>query len=221
MLTVYSSVVLHFQRPSSFPGKITSSGAQSINEQSIVSSSVANIAQTLMDTSDMSMADAVILIPPALRVELPHDRVTLSSALLYVTLQPLFTTEEIMFGKPLDESTSNAFHIVAKSACTIIDRLRELNKSGKVLSLWMDADRVLRCGKIWLYYLVYHSQSGQVVGTQSPMNYAGQSMAPVLQVTSLLSSFAARFKGASASLSAWEACVALLWPMLFSNGDNL
>ena len=111
--------------------------------------------------------------------------------------------------------------IVARSACVAIDHVHGTNKSGKVLSLWLEADRVLRCGMIWLYYLVHQSQGGQPEGDQSSMIGPADRMAPILQVTSLLSSFAARFKRASASLSAWEACTAFFWKMMPSSSTAL
>lgn len=215
--------MLHFRRPSYLQAKLTLPesrdlpGIGAIYRESVVWSNIVSIAQALIDSPSLPAAQLESMIPVQLRITKPETRIEISSALLYITLQPIFTTAEIIAGQPLDEKTFVIFRSTAMSACTMINHKCELDNSGRTLSLWLEADRVLRCGILWLYYLIYQSRRQRLGGDRSPFMAMGNMMAPLLQVTSLLSSFAARFRDASASLSAWEACTAMLWPMLSSD----
>ena len=183
-------------------------------EELSVSNHFRLITQKLTDSSDSSVQSFEDLIPMALRVLPPNVEIDMPSATLYVALHPLFTTQDVLFGRPLHDNSSRIFHITAMSARATIDHFSLLHEDGKILSLWMEAERVIECGTVWLFYLAHQSNSQTTRESDFSRTGMGNTMAPLLKVSSLLSSFSARWKDGAAYVDAWQACVELLWPML-------
>lgn len=154
------------------------------------------------------------LIPHCLRVDAAAPQLSVSSATLYIALHPLFTTHDNSSGGiPLDTSAA-LFHVISRSASTIIDHFAQLNEDNTIISIWMAADRVLEAGIVWAIYSM--SQRGvALVGDHSLLAMgAGLVMRPTMKVSTLLMSFAARCKSVSAYVDAWDTLVELLWNML-------
>ncbi|KAH8646260.1 hypothetical protein BX600DRAFT_158322, partial [Xylariales sp. PMI_506] len=151
------------------------------------------------------------LIPPPLRVELATSVIGIRPASLYIALHRLFTTSIPYYHETMDASDSRLFQIVAHSAVSVIDHISQLNESDKIISLWMNAERVLECGAVWAAYLISQRHSAGEGGARMETRL---SMSPILKVSSLLASFAARWKAGSEFVNAWEILVELLWDML-------
>lgn len=99
------------------------------------------------------------------------------------------------------------------SASALIDHFTVLNNEGKVLSLWLTAGRTLEAGVVWAFYLLRQrtvSSTGQGGGSR----VSGEAMNPLLKVSALLASFAARWSAGMAYADAWQTLVDLLWGML-------
>ncbi|KIW38897.1 uncharacterized protein PV06_08722 [Exophiala oligosperma] len=153
------------------------------------------------------------LIPLSLQVTDPSSGIGLASAKLYLALHCLLTNidtppESGIFDIP----SPRMVHIIAQSASVIIDRFTQLNDNNRIISIWMAAERVLEAGAIWVISLVHQQQSyGQ--RSQSAAGIRA-TLSPVVKVSSLLASFAARWTPGSAHLSTWETVVDLLWAMV-------
>lgn len=157
--------------------------------------------------------------------------VNVQLATLYVALHPLFTSshllepstgpdrlpipDDVNDNSHTDLSSLSLFRIIATSASIVIDHYSWLNETGRILSLWMAAERVLEAGAIWAFHVV--RQRALSVSSSAWERAAVErraAMAPLLKVSTLLASFAARWKPGSAYSDAWEALVELIWTML-------
>lgn len=144
------------------------------------------------------------LIPLPMQIASANSDIGIYSATLYTALHPLFTTPDACFSTMPSDASSRLFHIVAKSASIIIDHLARLNDDDKIISIWMAAERVLESGLVWASYLMSQSRTTttgadrfSTVGSHAPMS-------PILKVSALLASFAARWNSGSAYVDAWE-----------------
>jgi hypothetical protein len=81
-----------------------------------------------------------------------------------------------------------------------------------MISVWMVAERVLEAGAVWGLYLI-------TIKHRSPeSNYAGMGMAsalkPLQSCSTLLASFAERWKEGSVYVDIWETYLAFLWTII-------
>ena len=78
----------------------------------------------------------------------------------------------------------------------------------------MAAERVLESGVVWATYLMSQRRAMPTGEPRFSSTGIRVAMGPVLKVSTLLASFAALWKGASAYVDAWETFVELLWNVL-------
>ncbi|KAK5053051.1 hypothetical protein LTR84_002025 [Exophiala bonariae] len=152
------------------------------------------------------------LIPFRFRVVSTSSQISIHSAMLYLTLHPIYTTSDAFSCISANVPTSRLFQIVAQSAATIIDHFTHLNEDKKILSVCMAAAQVLEAGFIWAAYLISANQPAQ----NGPLFAMEKSVAlsPILKVSALLASFVARWESGSVYTEAWETFVQLLWNMI-------
>ena len=173
-----------------------------------------NIAHAFVTLPRPSEDFVESLIPEPMQVRSKNSDITLPSAILYSAMHPLFTTLDPCCGRMLDEASLRLFHVIARSACTIIDHFVSLNKSNRIISLWMAAERVLEGGAIWATYLMsqHHTTSTE---EQFFSNIETRiAMGPISKVSALLASFETRWKDGSVYMDVWEAFVELVWNVL-------
>ncbi|KAL2400734.1 hypothetical protein ABEF92_004968 [Exophiala dermatitidis] len=100
------------------------------------------------------------------------------------------------------------------SAAVMIDHFTKLNQRQMIISLWMAAERVLEAGAVWAAYLMHQRR----VSGRGPQGVAAMAtdlaFAPIVKVSSLLASFAARWRPGSTYVDNWETLVELLWKMV-------
>lgn len=96
----------------------------------------------------------------------------------------------------------------------MIDHFTKLNQRQMIISLWMAAERVLEAGAVWAAYLMHQRR----VSGRGPQGVAAMAtdlaFAPIVKVSSLLASFAARWRPGSTYVDNWETLVELLWKMV-------
>lgn len=154
------------------------------------------------------------LIPLSLQVDLSFSDISIPSATLYLALHPLFTNQGIFSNPTPLNPPSRLFHVIARSARTLIDHFAQLNENNRIISIWMAAERVLEAGLVWAAYLI-SQRSSSPTGEHSFLSIGtGVAMGAILKVSSLLASFAARWKGGSSFVDAWETFVELLWNLI-------
>ncbi|KAL2397772.1 hypothetical protein ABEF93_004583 [Exophiala dermatitidis] len=100
------------------------------------------------------------------------------------------------------------------SAAVMIDHFTKLNQRQMIISLWMAAERVIEAGAVWAAYLMHKRR----VSGRGPQGVAAMAtdlaFAPIVKVSSLLASFAARWRPGSTYVDNWETLVELLWKMV-------
>ncbi|KIH87798.1 hypothetical protein SPBR_04571 [Sporothrix brasiliensis 5110] len=152
----------------------------------------------------------VLAAPPLTRTRLADTTATppmsVQSATVYMTLHPVVVfPDEILKGGQLS-TRSRLFQIVAGAACVLLNEYARQNPRHRISSLWMSAERIVEAGIVWVLYVLAHQQYGLLdIGT---------AMRPILHVSSLLASFAARWKAGTAYVEPWETLVELMWGIL-------
>lgn len=167
------------------------------------------------------------IIPLSMQVYSAHTDISIQSATLYTSLHPLFTGLDIISSSPdfaSDPYLSQLYQIIAKCACIIIDDYTRLNNDNKIISLWIAAERVMECGSVWAFFLISRrcrqpvtATTATTAPTATTSDYhisTRDAMMPILKVSTLLASFAARWAGCAAYVDAWETLVEMLWGML-------
>lgn len=152
------------------------------------------------------------LIPFRLQVTSTSSRIGIHSAMLYLTLHPIFTTSDTLSSVSANVPTSRLLSTVAQSAAVIIDHFACLNQDKKIISICIAAEQVLEAGLVWAAYLISRDQATQI-GSFFAME-KGLALGPIMKVSALLASFVARWESGSAYAEAWETFVQLLWNMI-------
>jgi hypothetical protein len=155
------------------------------------------------------------LIPTPFQVASLDSEIQISSAMIYISLHPLFTHPNRLAGRSLlDIPSPRLILAIAKSAAVIIDHFIKLNQRHMIVSIWLAAERVLEAGAVWAAYLIHQSRmSGRgphgiiALGTDF-------ALAPIVKVSSLLASFAVRWKPGLTYVECWETLLELLWKMV-------
>jgi hypothetical protein len=153
-------------------------------------------------------------IPPSLRVTAIEQGLSLSSATLYIALHPLLTdSTPFAFQQYPSKLPTALVQVIIDSASVIIDHVAHLNEQNKIISIWIAAEQILMAGTVWLAGLLhqrYHSGSSMegvlMVGTST-------GSPPVIKVTSLLASFAARWRGGYSHVAIWDAVLQSVYQM--------
>ena len=155
------------------------------------------------------------LIPLRFQVKsISSGILSIQSAMLYVALHPLFTTSDTFPTGAFNVLHSRLFQIVAHSASAIIDHFAYLNENDRIISVCMAMEQVIEAGLVWATYLISHKG---ITDTPSQNVYklgTSLAMSPIFKVSTIISSFVARWKNGSAYAQAWESFVELLWNMI-------
>ena len=166
-------------------------------------------------TVSASLSEDVLesLIPQPLQIHSTTSDMSLNSARLYTALHPLFTRSELFGSGMPNARSSRLFYIIAGSASRIIDHFAELDKDNKIVSIFIAAEQVCEAGLVWAASLPTRNKNA-AVEHQLAAKDISSAMAPIVKVSSLLASFAARWKHGTAYVTAWKSFVELLWSML-------
>ncbi|CAK7209917.1 hypothetical protein SBRCBS47491_000606 [Sporothrix bragantina] len=152
-----------------------------------------------------------IISPPQLsraRLSDSTPLISVQSATLYLALYP--SPASVLSSAANDlavpPAPSRLFQMAAASAYVILNEFHRQNGHGRhrIVSLWMSAERIVEAGIVWALYVLSHPQPPLDVGT---------AMRPIVQTSSLLASFAARWTAGRAHSEAWDAVVELMWGM--------
>ncbi|KAI1617334.1 hypothetical protein EDD36DRAFT_160891 [Exophiala viscosa] len=217
ILKLESSAAHYFRRPSPFCTmhlRTLFADSFTTNTRSAELCTLSHL-QEIMDiistSLELSEGNLENLIPITLQVPSVNTGVSLESATLYIALQSRVTELGLLNPRVVHGPPSRLFQIVANSASTLIDHFIRLNEGNKLISVFMAAERVFEAGLVWSSYLFSH-QTAITAGYQLPSRMSIKVMMnPIMRVSALLASFAARWKHGSAYVRAWEALVELLW----------
>jgi hypothetical protein len=155
------------------------------------------------------------IIPRHLQVASTDTDIGIQSAMLYVSLHPLFTTSpaEIFSERSLDRISPELLKIVADSASTVLDIYFQQNRDHKLTSIWLSAERVLEAGAVWGAYIIILGRS-QTMSDGLFSISTSRVMGPLQKCSTLLVSFAERWTDGSIYLEVWETFLSLLWDVL-------
>ena len=216
-----SSVAYHFRRPSRIPEmshpstKHDFSTAYPREDSLTVYKLLRQIAQGFTLTPIPHHAYFENLIPRHLRVASTDTVIGIQSAMLYVSLHPLFTASpsDIFSESPLDQSSSDLLKVVADSASAILDFYFQQSRGFKLISIWMSIERVLEAGAMWGTYLIVLRRTQTTSGGLSSIG-TSRAMGPLQKCSALLASFAERWKEGSTYFEVWETFLSVLWNVL-------
>lgn len=215
-----SSAALHFHRPSPFCTMRLGTAfddpyfGDTLSAELYTLGHLRNIRKRLSISPDLSESALESLVPVQLQVPSANSGISLQSATMYLALHPAFTESDLLNSRTVNAPTSRLFHIVASSASTFIDHFTRLSEGNKIISIFMTSEKMMEAGLVWSTYL-FSLQNSITAGYQSPFTISTQAMmSPVLKVSALLASFAARWTHGSEYVTAWETLVELLWNVI-------
>lgn len=151
----------------------------------------------------------ILAVPPLTRARLADTTtplMSLQSAQLYIALHPVVIAPNMIAKEEALPPPSRLFQIAAASAYVLLNEYARQNPRHRIASLWMAVERIVEAGIVWVLYVLAQQQ-------QQPLDI-GTAMRPILQVSALLASFAARWKAGTAYVDAWDALVELMWGIL-------
>jgi len=151
-------------------------------------------------------------IPLSLQVTSLGSEISLPSAILYIALHPLLTDSDLFAEQNfMNRPSSRLVHIITTSASVIIDHFTQLNEKNSIISIWVAAERILVAGAVWAAGLMHrkHLSGPGLQGVSNPGT--GVTLDPIIKVSSLLASFAARWKAGSSYVTTWNAVVDSIW----------
>ncbi|KAK8237093.1 hypothetical protein HDK77DRAFT_307152 [Phyllosticta capitalensis] len=203
-----STLSIHFRIPSLYCNSAPTVIPSGLSEP-LVYHTLYTLTQLLNFPKDVSV-DMESSIPACLRINLesgPSD-VSLGQAQVYLTLHPLFTSP----GAGIHCCSPDLLSKIALAAAAFITHTHKLNKERRVVSIWVTAENVLQAGAAWAAYLMLHSQRDSPLHdyhVPKPIDKIPP-MEPIVRCSSLLASFAERWKGGRRFCQAWEAFTDLL-----------
>ncbi|ERS98583.1 hypothetical protein HMPREF1624_05369 [Sporothrix schenckii ATCC 58251] len=244
MLRMEARMSLHFRRPSPFcdqyllgrGSSFSGGGSRELEWQQLLSASFTPASSVVIDDlvvlrtcmqirqhlearpqipdylleSLIPVPLQVLAAPPLTRTRLADTTaappMSVQSATVYMALHPVVVFPDMILKGGQLSAPSRLFQIVAGAACVLLDEYARQNPRHRISSLWMSAERIVEAGIVWVLYVLAHQQYGLLdVGT---------AMRPILHVSSLLASFAARWKAGTAYVEPWETLVELMWGIL-------
>ncbi|OJD29613.1 fungal specific transcription factor [Diplodia corticola] len=212
-----STVACHFHRPSLFcnsaPSRLGAFSPESefLSPSLHVFRAMYSINQHFTLDPDPSPAAMEALIPATFRIPASArpSEMSLAQAQIYLALHPLFTSPSAGPHSCSPELLNN----IAGAASAFIACTSKLNREHRIISIWTTAESVLQAGAVWGAYLILSKQEDpSILPTRSIGAFgSGSLMEPLLQCSSLLASFAERWKPGRHYFQAWEAFVEMLW----------
>ncbi|KIW98492.1 uncharacterized protein Z519_00153 [Cladophialophora bantiana CBS 173.52] len=220
-ITSNSLATMHFGRPSLFFDtqiQLHLEGVPAANllsDELYIASCLHSISRALTTVPVPTETFLEALIPFPLQVMSLGSEINLSSATLYTALNPLFTDpDRFAGGGILNMASPRMAHIIAKSASIIIDHFNLLNEKNSIISIWLAAERVLEAGTVWAASLVHQQRLAGLRPQHLSATGTDVTLGPIVKVSGLLASFAARWKVGSVYVSTWEIVVESLWKMV-------
>ncbi|KAL1640006.1 hypothetical protein SLS58_007432 [Diplodia intermedia] len=217
LFVIESTLACHFHRPSLFCNSAPSRLGAFSPEYEFLSPSLQvframySINQHFILDPDPSPVAMEALIPPAFRIPTSThpSEMSLAQAQIYLALHPLFTSPSAGPHSCSPELLSN----IAGAASAFIACTSKLNKEHRIISVWTTAELVLQAGAVWGAYLILSKQDESNLLQTRSVNISGSGslMEPLLQCSTLLASFAERWKAGRNYVQAWEAFAEMLW----------
>ncbi|EXJ75646.1 uncharacterized protein A1O5_00153 [Cladophialophora psammophila CBS 110553] len=221
LLKLESLATMHFGRPSLFFDTQIQLHLEDLptpnllSDELYIASCLHSIARALTTVPVPTETFLEALIPYPLQVKSLGSEIDLSSATLYTALNPLFTDPDRFAGVGiLNMASPRVVHVIAKSASVIIDHFTLLNEKNSIISIWLAAERVLEAGTVWAASLVHQQRWAGPRPQHLSATGTDVALSPIVKVSSLLASFAARWKAGSVYVSTWEIVVESLWKMV-------
>lgn len=244
VLRVEARTSLHFRRPSPFcdryllgPGSFSGGigGSSDVEWQQLLATSFTPASSVVID--DLVVLRSVLLIRQQLELRpIPSEHIleslipvplqvleappltrartadtasplmSVQSASLYIALHPVVITPDVILKGEVESPPSRLFQLSAAAACVLLNEFTRQNPRHRIVSLWMSAERIIEAGIVWVLYVLAQQH-------HQPLD-VGTAMRPILQVSSLLSSFASRWTTGTAYAEAWDMLVDLMWGIL-------
>jgi hypothetical protein len=163
-------------------------------------------------TTNADELDLEALIPIHLRVPTITSKIDYSSASVYIALHPLITDLSVCT-EPLSPSppSKRIVHVIKMSASVVIDHFTRVNEARSITSISQAAEQVFLAGLVWISGLLYDKHTPPMASNFHHSHSSAQALTPILRVSSLLASFAARWQAGDGFVSAWNIVVDLLW----------
>lgn len=177
-----------------------------------------NIARYLFkircENTALPIRDRVLLetqIPLQLRITSSELDIGIPSATLYLALHPLLTDPILATRSDLlSWPEPRLVHAITASASVIIDHIAQLNENNAIISIWMTIEQVMVAGAVWIAGLL-HRKANAGSQLQDSFTTTDVALDPVMKVSTLLASFAARWHPASSYVTLWNAVVESMW----------
>lgn len=228
-LTIFSTLALHFRRPSTFC-QIWSSTEDSDPFESTLLASLSldrhklKISQALSVKKTAPQSYFESLIPEPFQItsrEGLSDNTpsSFASAQLYLVLHPVLRKDADKASFPPFESSgpekARLLSRITNSTILVIKGLAEMYEGGKVLSIWVFTEQVLEAGIVLACCLITlrHSELSSMANVSSRMGN-------LLQVSRMLEGCAERWKGGLPHAKAWEVLLPAVFGMLMPRGTT-
>ncbi|KAK7523030.1 uncharacterized protein IWZ02DRAFT_260707 [Phyllosticta citriasiana] len=204
-----STLSIHFRLPSLYCNSAPTVIPNGLSEP-LLYHTLYTLTQNLNFQQESASPDVETrLIPACLRInsESAWGNVSLGQAQVYLTLHPLFTSP----GAGTHCCSTNLLSKIALAAAAFIMHTHKLNKERRVISIWVSAENVIQAGAAWAAYLMLHSQRDSPLHDYHILNLADlPAIEPIVKCSSILASFAERWKGGRRYCQAWEAFADML-----------
>ncbi|KAK7632574.1 hypothetical protein IWX48DRAFT_638572 [Phyllosticta citricarpa] len=204
-----STLSIHFRLPSLYCNSAPTVIPNGLSEP-LLYHTLYTLTQNLNFQQESASADVETrLIPACLRInsESAWGDVSLGQAQVYLTLHPLFTSP----GAGTHCCSQNLLSKIAMAAAAFIMHTHKLNKERRVISIWVSAENVIQAGAAWAAYLMLRSQRDSPLHDYHILNLADlPAIEPIVKCSSILASFAERWKGGRRYCQAWEAFADML-----------
>lgn len=215
-----SSIAIHFRRPSTYLNNWSLPTARDFSFTNPYDNfahhrSARQIAQGFSLNPRPEEGYFLSLIPDKLRVKSANSDISDSQAIAYLPLHPLFTSNISSDVFSQDRQSTNPpelFQIIATSASIVIESIAQQNKDHKFICIWMAAERLVEAGAVWGLYLLV-TKKAKIAESDGGMGMA-KAMKPLYSCSTLLASFAERWKVGSAYVDIWEAYLSFLWTVI-------
>lgn len=207
----------HFGRPSSFFNTRIQIYLENVpaldilHDDLYVASCLHNISRAMENTSIPSEAFIESLVPLSHQISHFDSNITLASATLYLALHPLITDLDRFTGTdPVEIPSTRMIHLISSSASIVIDHFAQLDEKKMIVSIWLAAEQVLKAGIVWATHIFNNQRMSGTWLLNVPKIKTSVAFGPIIKVSSLLASFAARWHIGSAYTRVWETVVELL-----------
>ncbi|KAK8164121.1 hypothetical protein IWX90DRAFT_249915 [Phyllosticta citrichinensis] len=204
-----STLSIHFRLPSLYCNSAPTVIPNGLSEP-LVYHTLYTLTQELNFPQESASVDVESrLIPVCLQIDTESgwENMSLGQAQVYLTLHPLFTSP----GAGTHCCSQSLLLKIAMAAAAFIMHTHKLNRERRVISIWVSAENVMQAGAAWAAYLMLRSQRDSPLHDHHIPNLVGlPAIEPIVKCSSILSSFAERWKCGRRYCQAWDAFADLL-----------